>query len=72
MTFYLIGAGIYCAFLIYMMFQDQECSNFDLSSWLVICIASLFWMIVIPVSIAEMSNKDKVQLESNFSETSEA
>lgn len=71
MTFYLIGAGAYCTFLIYMMFQDQECSNYNLSSWIVIAIASLLWMIVIPVSILEIFKKDKVQLDSNFSETSE-
>lgn len=67
MTFYLIGAGAYCAFLTYMMFQDQECSNSDLGSWLVIAIASLLWMIVIPISILEIFNKDKVQIDMNFS-----
>lgn len=72
MTFYLIGTITYCAFLTYMMLQDQECSNTDLGSWLVIAIASLLWMIVIPISILEIFNKDKVQLDSNFSEISDA
>jgi len=72
MTFYLIIAGTYCAFLIYMMSQDQKCSNFDVGSWLVIAIASLLWMIVIPISILEIFKKKSVQLDSNFSEISEA
>lgn len=71
MTFYLIGAGTYCAFLTYMMLQDQECSSFDFGSWLVIAIATLLWMIVIPVSILEIFRKNKVQLDNNFSEISE-
>ena len=72
MAFYLIGAGAYCAVLISMMIKDQKCSNFDLGSWIVIAIASLLWIIVIPVSILEKFGKDKAEQESKFSEISEA
>lgn len=61
MTLYLSGAGVYGAFLLLCKFSDQECSKTDLASWLVIAIASTFWMIVIPISLMELSNKAKAK-----------
>ena len=57
MTFYLSGAGAYCAFLLFNKFRDQECSKTDPISWLVIAIASSLWMVVIPISLIEISAK---------------
>lgn len=57
MTFYLSGAGAYGIFLLYRMFSDTECSKTDRASWMVIAIASLFWVIVIPISILEIQSK---------------
>lgn len=59
MTFYFSGITTYCLFLIYRMFQDKECSKTDLTSWLVITVASLFWIVVIPISILEVCGKVK-------------
>lgn len=61
MTFYLSGVGAYCLFLIFRMFSDQECSKTDRVSWMVIVVASLFWIIVIPLSILELQSKAKVK-----------
>ena len=61
MTFYLSGAGTYCAFLLFKKFSDRECSKTDLASWLVIAIASTFWIAVIPLSVIEMRTKAKRQ-----------
>lgn len=64
MTFYLSGMATYGFFLVYRMFQDKECSKTDVTSWLVITIASLFWIIVIPISILEVRSKSKQNLTS--------
>ena len=61
MTFYLSGAASYSIFLIYRMFQDRECSKTDALSWAVIAIASLFWIVVIPISIIEIKSKTKAK-----------
>ena len=61
MTFYLSGAGTYCAFLLFKKFSDRECSKTDLASWLVIAIASAFWVAVIPLSVLEIRAKAKRQ-----------
>ncbi len=66
MTLYLSGAVAYCIFLIYKMFSDQECSKTEVISWIVITIASLFWVIVIPISIIEIQSKTKVKAQSNL------
>ncbi|WP_019505144.1 hypothetical protein [Pleurocapsa sp. PCC 7319] len=63
MTFYLSGAGAYCVFLLCRMFSDQECSKTDRASWMVIAIASVFWVIVIPLSIIELQSKTKVKAQ---------
>ncbi len=63
MTFYLAGAGVYCVFLLYRMFSDRECSKTDRTSWVVIAIASIFWVIVIPISIMEIQAKTKVKAQ---------
>ena len=63
MTFYLSGAGAYCAFLLYKMFEDKECSKTDRVSWIVIAIASMFWVIVIPISIVEIRTKAKAKAQ---------
>lgn len=61
MTLYLSGASVYCAFLLFCKFSDQECSKTDPRSWLVIIIASALWMIVIPISVLEICSKAKAQ-----------
>ena len=61
MTFYLYVAAIYFAWLIYQMLMDRNCSNWDLGCWITIAIATLLWVIVIPVSILEIFSKDKVR-----------
>lgn len=59
MIFYLSGAGVYCAFLLLSMFGDRECSKTDLTSWLVLAIASTLWIVVVPISLIEISTKLK-------------
>ena len=59
MTFYLSGAGAYCAFLLFSKFSDKECSKTDRTSWLVVAIASALWIIVIPISLIEIRAKVK-------------
>ena len=59
MTFYVSGIVSYCLFLVYKMFQDKECSKTDLTSWLVIIVAALFWIVVIPISILEVRSRVK-------------
>lgn len=61
MTFYLSGAGAYCAFLLFKKFSDRECCKTDLTSWLVIAIACTFWIAVIPLSVLEIRTKAKRQ-----------
>ena len=61
MTFYLSGSVAYCAFLLYKMFEDRECSKTDRASWMVIAIASLFWVFVVPLSIVEIRTKAKAK-----------
>ena len=61
MTFYLSGVGTYCAFLLFKKFSDRECCKTDLAFWLVIAIASAFWIAVIPLSVIEMRTKAKRQ-----------
>lgn len=63
MIFYLSGAGAYGIFLLYRMLNDAECSKSDRASWIVIAIASLFWVIVIPISILELQSKAKAKAE---------
>lgn len=41
------------------MFQDRECSKTDLLSWTIIAIASLLWIVVLPISIMEIQSKAK-------------
>ena len=59
MTFYLSGAGAYCAFLLFNKFSDKECSKTEPASWLVVAIASALWIIVIPISLIEIQTKAK-------------
>ena len=61
MTFYLSGASAYCAFLLLKKFSDRECSKTDPASWMVIAIASAFWIAVIPLSVLEIRAKAKRQ-----------
>ncbi len=66
MTFYFSGTAAYCIFLICKMFQDRECSKTDSYSWIVIAIASLLWIVVIPISIMELQAKAKKRAKNNL------
>ena len=72
MTFYFSGTAGYAIFLIYRMFQDKECSKTDFLSWTIIAIASLLWVVVIPISIIEIQTKARnnifQKIESELSE----
>jgi RsiW-degrading membrane proteinase PrsW (M82 family) len=59
MTFYLFGAGVYCTFLLLFIFKNQQHFQTAPISWLIIFIASTFWVFVIPISILEMVIKGK-------------
>jgi hypothetical protein len=63
MTFYLSGAGAYFAFLLFKKFSDRECSKTDLASWVVMAIASAFWIAVIPLSVLEIRTKAERQAQ---------
>ena len=59
MIFYLSGASAYCAFLIFNLLSDRECSNADLTSWIAVGLASALWIVVLPVSLIEIRAKIK-------------
>lgn len=61
MTFYLSGASAYFVFLLFKKFSDSKCSKTDPQSWLVVAIASSFWIVVIPLSVLEVRTKAKKQ-----------
>lgn len=61
MTFYLSGAGAYCAFLLLCKFKDRECSKTDSTSWMVVAIASALWIIVMPISFIEIRTKARTK-----------
>jgi len=45
------------------MFSDRECSKTDRASWIVIALASMFWVVVIPISILEIQAKAKAKAQ---------
>ena len=57
MTFYLFSSGAYYAFLLFKKFSDRDCSKTNLASWLVMVVASAFWVFVIPISLVEIRMK---------------
>ena len=61
MTFYLSGAGAYCLYLLLSKFSDRECSKTDPRSWLILTIASALWMVVVPISLIELTIKAKTK-----------
>lgn len=64
MTFYLLGAGTYCTFLLFSKFKDRECSKTELKSWAVIAIASTLWIVVIPICLIEIKIKANAEQQS--------
>ena len=67
MAFYLSGVGIYGVFLLLVKFSDKECSKIDFASWLVLAIASILWIVVVPISSIEIATKlkQKALLDAN-------
>lgn len=61
MTLYLSGAGAYCAFLLLCKFKDRECSKTDPTSWIIVAIASAFWIVVMPISLIEIRTKASIK-----------
>ena len=59
MIFYLSGAGLYGAFLLFNLLGDRECPNSDATSWIAIVIASSLWVVTVPLSLLELSSKAK-------------
>lgn len=66
MAFYFSGAIAYGTFLAYRMSQDSECSKTDLTSWTIIAIASLFWIVVIPISVVELKTKAQANNQKEY------
>ena len=56
MTFYLFSSGAYFTFLLFNKFSDPD-SKTNLASWLVMVLASAFWVLVIPISLVEIRMK---------------
>ena len=52
------------------MFQDRECSKTDTTSWTIIAIASMFWIVVIPISIIELRSKTKAKTKAEYKDLS--
>lgn len=67
MIFYLTGAGAYCTFLIFNLFKDRKCPNTDLTSWIVVALASTLWVVVLPISLIEIRTKikDKAKIKNS-------
>ena len=61
MTLYLSGTLAYGLFLLFSKFSDRECSKTDPVSWLVIAIASSFWIVVLPISLIELLGKSQAK-----------
>jgi RsiW-degrading membrane proteinase PrsW (M82 family) len=59
MTFYLFGAGVYCIFFLFHRFKYQKGLKKNPISWLIIFMASSFWLIVIPISLLEILTNSK-------------
>ncbi|MEL6494267.1 MAG: hypothetical protein AAFQ41_03980 [Cyanobacteria bacterium J06623_7] len=68
MTFYLSGAGVYGLFLLFSKISDRECSKTDLRSWLVLIVASTFWIVVLPLSSIELIAKAKSKRDRQLDE----
>jgi RsiW-degrading membrane proteinase PrsW (M82 family) len=68
MTFYLFGAGVYCAYLLLVIFKNQQNLNITPISWLIIFIASTFWVLVIPISLLEIIIKRGASTFGRFSQ----
>ena len=64
---YLSGTIAYGLFLLLSKFNDRKCSKTDPISWLVIAIASSFWIIVIPISLLEIKSKSKAKSQDDTS-----
>lgn len=54
---YLVVAVTYFAFLLFNKFSDKECSKTNFASWLIVILASAFWILVIPIALIEISFK---------------
>lgn len=67
MTFYLFGAGIYGVFLLIIKFSKKDDSKTDPAAWLVLAIASILWIVVVPISLIEIftKHKQKALLDAN-------
>lgn len=70
MTLYLFGSGAYFAFLLFSKFSDRDCSKTNLASWIVIVIASVFWIVVIPISLIELRSKARAKMRLKQTEKS--
>ena len=62
MKLYLVVAGVYFASLLFSKFSDRECSKTNFASWLLVILASAFWILVIPISLIEMKFKDRAKV----------
>jgi uncharacterized membrane protein len=60
-TIYLFVAGLYCLFLLFNTFKYQKNLNKVPISWLIIFVASTFWMVTIPTSLLEIITKSKAK-----------
>jgi hypothetical protein len=61
MIFYLSGVGAYCIFLIFNTFKHQKDLKITPVSWLIIFMASTFWVAAIPLSLLEIITKSKAK-----------
>lgn len=60
-TIYLFVAGLYYLFLLFNTFKYQKNLKKVPISWLIIFVASTFWMITIPISLLEIITKSKAK-----------
>jgi RsiW-degrading membrane proteinase PrsW (M82 family) len=61
MLFYLSGAGVYCIVLLLNKFKYQKGLKTTPISWLIIFMASTFWLVAIPISLLEIITKGKAK-----------
>lgn len=54
---YTLNALIVALILLWAFLSDRSTSNSDRTSWLVVCVASAFWFVAIPLSMAEVLRK---------------
>ncbi|MBW4464975.1 MAG: hypothetical protein KME07_05985 [Pegethrix bostrychoides GSE-TBD4-15B] len=67
MIFYTSGAFLVFSLSLRSFFKDSSTSKTDLSSWLVVICATLFWPLVLPSILRKKLSKSQPKFETQIS-----